>query len=363
MTTHALFPLPQRILHRLSALTLWLLAACHLLALVSLLVVLAMHAPARAETACQGENLLDELERADPQAHAAVMAEGRAVVNGQGLFWRIERPGIPASYLLGTMHVTDPRVLRMPPGAAEAHAGAKVIVIESDEILDERKAAAAILSRPELTMFTDGRSIENLLSPEDLEVLREGLEKRGLVLSAVSRMKPWMLAGFVATSACESARKADGGVFLDKKIALDAIASGKPVKGLETLQEQLAAMAEMPIDFHLQALVETVRLGDRMDDVVETMTGLYLSGDTGLTIPALRALTPTLTDEDESAYAAFESAVISDRNHRMAERVGPILAEGGAFVAVGALHLPGEAGLVELFRRQGFTVTPANNAD
>ncbi|CCF21205.1 GumN family protein [Pseudorhizobium banfieldiae] len=357
MTTHALFPLPRRLLHQLSATALWLLAAGHLLALMSLLMILLMYAPARAETACHGKNLLKGLQRDDPQAYAAVMAEGRDVVNGQGLFWKVEREGIAPSYLLGTMHVTDPRVLKMPPGAAEAHAAARVIVIESDEILDERRAAAAILARPELTMFTDGRSIENLLPPEDLVVLKEGLEERGLVLSAVSRMKPWMLAGFVATSACESARKAGGAIFLDKKIALDAMASGKPVKGLETLQEQLAAMAGMPIDFHLQALVETVRLGGRMDDVVETTTELYLAEETGVTIPALKALTPTLTEGDESAYAAFESAVISDRNHRMAERAAPILAEGGAFVAIGALHLPGEDGLVELLRKQGFTVS------
>ena len=357
MTTHALFPLPRRLLHRLSSTALGLLAAGHLLALMSLLMILLMYASARAETACHGNNLLEGLQRDDPQAYAAVMAEGLDVLNGQGLFWKVDREGVSPSYLLGTMHVTDPRVLKMPPGAAEAHAAARVIVIESDEILDERRAAAAILTRPELTMFTDGRSIENLLPPEDLVVLKEGLEERGLVLSAVSRMKPWMLAGFVATSACESARKADGAIFLDKKIALDGVASGKPVKGLETLQEQLAAMAEMPIDFHLQALVETVRLGDRMDDVVETMTELYLAGETGLTIPALKALTPTLTEGDESAYAAFESAVISARNHRMAERAAPILAEGGAFVAVGALHLPGEDGLVELLRKQGFTVS------
>ncbi|MCJ8520214.1 uncharacterized protein YbaP (TraB family) [Pseudorhizobium tarimense] len=358
MISQSSFPLlPVRLLRRLSEVLLWLLAGLHLLVLMSLLLILSAISPASAAAECRGEDLLAKLEQEDPQRYAAVLEEGRAAPNGQGLFWKIERPGIAPSYLLGTMHVTDPRVLRMPPGAAEAHASSRTIVIEADEILDEKKAMAAILAKPELTMFTDGHSIETLLSPEDREVLEDGLKKRGLTLSSISRMKPWMLAGFVASSACETARNAGNAVFLDKRIAEDAVAAGKPVMGLETLAEQLSAMAAMPIDFHLQALVETVRLGDEMDDVVETMTQLYLNGETGMTIPALKALTPTHSGEDESAYAAFEAAVISERNHRMAERAEPILADGGVFVAVGALHLPGKEGLIELLRRQGFTVT------
>nr|CAD6432074.1 polysaccharide biosynthesis protein GumN [Rhizobium sp. Q54] len=362
MTTFAFSDHLRALASKLPSLCLWLMAALHLLVLLTFLLVLFSLSPAMAQE-CRGADLLEKLREDDPQRYASVLEEGRQAINGRGLFWKIEKNGLPPSYLLGTMHVTDPRVLKMPPGAAEAHAAARTIVIESDEILDEKKAMAAILAKPDLTMFTDGRSIEALLPAADLADLEDGLRKRGLVLSAVSRMKPWMLAGFVASSACETARKSDGAVFLDKKLALDAIAAGKPVEGLETLEEQLAAMAEMPIDFHLQALVETVRLGDRMDDVVETVTKLYLSEETGLTIPALKALTPTSTDEDESAYAAFESAVISNRNHRMAERAAPLLADGSVFLAVGALHLPGEDGLVELLRQQGFTVTRAGQAD
>lgn len=351
--------LTPRPLRKLCSLYLWLAAVFHLLMLVSLILVMAVMSPSAAATECRGENLLDKLQREQPQRYAAVVEEGYSVLNGKGLFWRVEKEGTPPSYLLGTMHVTDPRVVEMPRGTAEAHASARTIVIESDEILDERKALVGILSRPELTMFTDGRSIESILSPEDRITLEDGLKTRGLSLSAVSRMKPWMLAGFVASSACETARKSEGAMFLDKKIALDAIAAGKSVKGLETLSEQLAAMAEMPMEFHLEALLETVRLGDQMNDVVETMTQLYLAGETGMTIPALQAITPADADDNKSAYAAFESAVISDRNHRMAERAAPLLAEGGVFMAVGALHLPGENGVVELLRKQGFAVIPA----
>lgn len=356
MTTTA-FTLPMpRLVKKLPSLSLWFLAAVHVLLLASFFLVLLTISQAQAQE-CHGENLLKALERDDPQRYDAVIDEGSKVVNGKGLFWKIEGKGSAPSYLLGTMHVSDPRVLDMPAGAAEAHAEARTIVIESDEILDEKKAMAAILAKPELTMFTDGQSIETLLSPDDLAILEAGLKRRGLVLSAVSRMKPWMLASFVALPACELARKTQNAAFLDKKIAVDAVAAGKPVKGLETLDEQLSAMAELPLEFHLKSLVETVKLGDQMEDVVETMTELYLQGETGLTIPALKAVTPSGAGDDESAYVAFESTIISQRNHKMAERANPLLIDGGVFMAVGALHLPGEDGLVELLRKQGFEVT------
>jgi len=348
---------------RAQAATLWLMAAIHLLALLSFFVVLGMVTQARAQDgaqdkSCTGRNLLAEMKTKDAAAYADVIAEGDKIPNGKSIFWKVEKSGLAPSYLLGTMHVTDPRVLRMPPGAAEASASARVIVVESDEILDEKKAMAGIFANPDLTMFTNGQSLETLLSKDDLALLKDDLARRGVPLSAVSRMKPWMLMSLMSLPACETARKAANAAFLDKRIALDAAAAGKPVKGLETFAEQLSTLAAIPMDLHLKSMMETVKLGSTMDDVFETMTELYLSGEIGLTIPLLKRAAPD--GADEAGYAQFEELVVRQRNHHMADRAAPILAEGGAFIAVGALHLPDTEGLVELVRQQGFTVTPVN---
>lgn len=340
---------------------LWLLAAGHGLVFVVFLLTLLLISTdfARAaDKSCGGANLLTAMKRDDPAAYAAIESEAAAVPNGRGLFWKVEKPGIEPSHLLGTMHVTDPRVLAMPKGASQALDQASVIVVESDEILDERKAAAAMLLKPELSMFTDGTQIADHLSPEDTKQLEAGLKGRGLSLAALSRMKPWIIAAFVALPPCELQRKAGGASFLDKKIAESALAAGKPVKGLETMAEQLGAMAELPISLHLKALIDTLALGDRMPDIMETMTELYLTGDTGMTIPMLKAVTPG--DEADEGYVAFEKRIVEDRNKVMAERAAPLLEKGGVFMAVGALHLPGPDGLVELLRRQGYTVTTVN---
>ncbi|MFC3072205.1 TraB/GumN family protein [Shinella pollutisoli] len=351
-------PPAARLVDRLADATLWLTAALHLLAALSLLAVLATLSPARAEPpACSGRNILERLERDDPAAFATLRAEADAVPNGKGIFWRIEKPGTAPSWLLGTMHVTDPRVLAMPEPARAAFAAAETVIVESDEIADEKKAAAAILARPDLTMFTDGRTITDLVDAEDAETLTEGLKRRGLSLAAVGRMKPWMIASFVALPPCEIARKTAGAAFLDQKLAKDAIAQGKALKGLETLVEQISALDSLPLGPQVQGLVQTLALGDGLEDVIETMSRLYLSGDTGMIMPMMRAAAPEEGD-DAAAYAEFEQRIIIDRNHTMAERAAPLLAAGNVFMAVGALHLSGEEGLVSLLARQGFTVTP-----
>ena len=87
------------------------------------------------------------------------------------------------------------------------------------------------------------------------------------------------------------------------------------------------------------------------------MSQLYLSGQTGMILPLMRVPPPGI-ESDDSGYADFEQRIIIDRNHRMAERAAPILADGNVFIAVGALHLPGKEGVVELLRSEGFTLTP-----
>ena len=69
-------------------------------------------------------------------------------------------------------------------------------------------------------------------------------------------------------------------------------------------------MASLPMEFHMKGLVETLKLGDRMDDVIETMIVLYERSDTGMFWPLFHAVLPRSLD-DEAGYAAFEQAMIT----------------------------------------------------
>jgi uncharacterized protein YbaP (TraB family) len=348
------------IVDRASLVSLKLLAAANVLFLACLLVMMALATDrARAEApACTGNDMMAALERSDPEAIAAIRAEAAKIPNGKGLLWKIEKDG-RVSYLFGTMHMTDQRVTSLPPAARKAFDASTTVVIETTDVVDKAGMMAALMQEPELTMFTDGTTLVSLLPPGDIEGVNKALDHRGIPPASVAKMKPWMLSAMLALPACELARQADGAPVLDIKLAQDAKASGKSLQGLETAISQLEAMASLPMDFHIKGLVETLKLGDRVDDVIETMIVLYRNGDTGTIWPLFRATMPGSAGDD-AGYAAFEQTMITARNKAMAERAEPILAQGNAFIAVGALHLPGTGGLVELFRKADYAVTAVN---
>ena len=188
-------------------------------------------------------------------------------------------------------------------------------------------------------------------------MVSDALDARGIPLAAVRLMQPWLLTTMVALPECEVNRKGGGTSVLDVSLAERAQAGGKQVEGLETALEQIEAMASLPMADHVRGLVETIRLGDRTDDVFETMIDLYDKGETARIMPTLSV---TLGEDDAAgadSYAAFEEKMIIARNGVMATRLPEHLAEGGAFVAVGALHLPGKDGVIEQLRRAGYAVT------
>ncbi|TCD15930.1 TraB/GumN family protein [Oricola cellulosilytica] len=355
---------------RISAAALAALGALNALFALSFFAVLAFAvqaAPAQSAEACTGKNLLEAMRQNDPGLLREIEAEAANVVNGDTTLFRVENDkGVP-SWLFGTMHLTDKRVIDLPPHAREAFKAASTVAIESVEILDPAKAQLALFSRPELTMFTDGNRLSDYLTAEQREILRDGLSARGIQLALVDRMKPWLITGMVALPRCELDRKKAGESFLDLKLAEDAERDGKSLVGLETLVEQFDAMASLPIEFHVRGLVDTITLGETVDDVLETMTELYVDGKTGTIWPLLRAMTPEIDDAGDAGkkvaqgYAAFEEALVNVRNRTMVDRSRDLVERGGAFIAVGALHLPGEKGLPALFEQDGFTVTPVYN--
>ncbi|TGP21993.1 MULTISPECIES: TraB/GumN family protein [unclassified Mesorhizobium] len=345
---------------RAAFVSLRLLAALNMLFFLSFLIVLLLAGRAHAEAAaCAGSDLLASLAKTDPAAFKKVETEAAAVPNGKVLLWKLEKPGERPSFLFGTMHITDQRVTTLPAAAQQAYDGADTVIIETTDALDKAKMMAALAAEPGLMMFTDNTTLSSLLSPEDVAVLNKGLDARGIPPLTVAKMKPWILSAMVALPACEVARQAAGAPVLDVKLAAEAKASGKDVEGLETAADQLRAMASLPLAYHMKGLVETLKLGDRVNDVNETMIILYQRGEVGMFWPLFRAVLPDAAD-DQAGYAAFEQTMITSRNKVMVAHAMPMLAKGNAFMAVGALHLPGPDGLVEDFRKAGYTVTAVN---
>jgi uncharacterized protein YbaP (TraB family) len=330
------------------------------LLLVLLCAVFAGSVTARADEkapACsiRGENLIDGVEKSDPALWKELRAEAESIPNHQGRIWKIEKDGVAPSYLFGTIHLSDPRVLELPKVVQDDYQSANTVVIETTDVLDQKNFLRLKLERPELLLFTDGSTLKSHLPVDRREDIEKKLAERGIILDAVAKMKPWILTTLLALPKCERERKSDGVKSLDEFLAIHAQLEGLNIEGLETAAEQFEATEKLPLDFHIRNLIATVDYGDKTEDAMETTTALYLKGELGMIMPALRRIVPdALSDQD---YDLFLKYLITDRNHTMADRAVPLLEKGNVFIAIGALHLPGEEGVVELLRAKGYRLT------
>jgi uncharacterized protein YbaP (TraB family) len=206
-------------------------------------------------------------------------------------------------------------------------------------------------------VFTDGRSLEDLLSPDEFAKVLKSAYGGGMPAQIMRLYRPWMVSLMLSASACERDRLVKGDRVLDMVIADRARANGIPVTGLETTVDQLTALASVPDDEAIGILRANIALVDESENLRETMVQLYLARRVG----ALWDLQIALSEKagvPAKAYATFERVIIVERNRKMRDAALPYLEKGGAFIAVGALHLPGKAGLVEMFRAAGYTATP-----
>ncbi|MCW4117108.1 TraB/GumN family protein [Aurantimonas sp. MSK8Z-1] len=318
-------------------------------------------APPAPAAGCAAEGLPPELT--DPARRAALEAEAAGVPNGDGRFWRIERPGHAVSYLFGTMHLADPRVLKLPPAVEAAFEAAGTVVIETTDLLDQAASTATLLTRPDLLNLPAGKRLGDYMTPSQKTDVEAYLDAHGIPFGSIETLQPWLTSTSLMLPACAvAAAGADGTDVLDLSLAKAAEAAGKPVEGLETAAEQLEALASLPIEAQVETLVGLATGDAALGPLFEATIELYLAGHIAMITPLSEAAMPTQGADGEAgaAYAEFDERIVTRRNHVMAERLRPILAKGGVFVAVGALHLPGEEGLVESLRRDGWTVTRAD---
>jgi uncharacterized protein YbaP (TraB family) len=312
-------------------------------------------APAQS---CAASNLLEAMRVEAPADYDELRLVADAVPNGTGIFWKIEKPGLPPSWLLGTMHSTDPWVTDLPGPVIAALERARVLVVELTEVDDPAAMAGVMASNPGLFVSLGGNGIAEALNAEDEAALTAALAVRGVDLATASLLQPWVIAAALSVSSCDYARASTGAPVLDALLIRLARKAGLQLAGLETIQSQLQAIASLGPEMFVRSLADMASMvnADLLDAVFETNVEIYLDQDLGMMLPFNVSLS-TQSEAISGDMALLERELIEARNATMAAKAAPHLASGGAFVAVGGLHLIGETGLVEAFRRLGYAVS------
>jgi uncharacterized protein YbaP (TraB family) len=288
----------------------------------------------------------------------AVAESARAddLVNGDGLLWRIEKPGLAPSYLFGTIHSTDESAVEIARRAAQSINGASVVATELGgpiDVIEKANITAATLAS---ALDRDHDTFEGAIAPEDREKIEKLVTTLGYPAAFAHHLKLWFLAILTGLPKCEAERESLNLPEVDQFLAETARDLGIKVIGLETTAEQLAAIASLRPQVAATLLTLSARDPALNDDLYATTLRLYRESRPAEIVPIADAV-GGLSEAERAAQDEFMRALLQNRNEIMADRTTPLLASGGAFIAVGALHLAGKTGLVEQFRADGYTVT------
>lgn len=270
----------------------------------------------------------------------AVMAQA-GPDRSHGLLWEISTDGALPSYLFGTIHSEDPGVLKLAGEVQRAFDSSDSVILEVKLDMD------AMVYSSSAMLMTDGRLLSEITGRALFEKTAKAISTRGIPEVVLERMKPWAAAITLSIPAPET------GMVLDMKLFQAAQQSGKQVYGLETLQEQLGvfeSMSERDQITLLKDAVDNFHLIDRMN---AELVSAWKQRD----LARMQAISDEAMQQGNQRLAQdFEKRLIVDRNRLMAERAEQYLEKGKAFIAVGALHLPGEEGLLNLLEQQGYSV-------
>jgi len=280
-------------------------------------------------------------------ASSVSAAQRSEIVNGNGLLWRIDVDGRPPSYLFGTVHLPDPRVLNLPPPVRSAMDSATVVGFEN--VVEEGSEAEVSA----MMLLEDGRDLESIIGPDLFEAIYQLGEPDQDFEAAIRSMKPW-----AAALALQSLTQSPTGApVLDDRLEMAARDSGKRVIGLETARENLGMFDALPdlhqIDLLRLAVYEIYLPPEIRAAEYEIIVRDYLARDTG----ALLRRWSDVMDDRDSTVRDFESYLLFGRSRLFVNRMAPWLDEGNAFFAVGSAHLPGEDGMVTLLRQRGYAVS------
>lgn len=260
----------------------------------------------------------------------------------QALLWQVKSPRGAISYLFGTIHSDDPRVLDLPKPVALAFDKAKTVVLE----MDLGQASQGAMSQA--VMLQQGKSLADLIPAALYRETIEVMLTLGYPEEVTQRLTPW------AIQLTLSMPPQSTGMFLDAVLYQQAMAANKRVVGLETMDEQLAVFRDLPLSDQTVLLQQAVKDYPQLGRLMEGILQAWLARD----LDKMAAMSSdNMAELPTSLQQRFGRSLIESRNHRMAERSLPILREGGAFIAVGTLHLVGDEGLVALLRGEGMKVT------
>ena len=251
-------------------------------------------------------------------------------------------------YLFGTVHVLRPDTAWGSPRLEAAFDSASEIWFEIDNPDDQ----AAIVPLIQQHGLSPDRPLSHLITTQDLNLLQLASSTVGSSAAQMDPFRPWLAALTLSVAPLvEAGYDPQSGVELTLRAR--AIHNGQPVKGLETLDEQIRILAGFSEPTQVAFLHATLESFDEAPVALDALVNAWASGD----VASIERLG---VDEMRNSGAEIYQSMLVRRNQNWAGQIQTMLEGSGVtFIAVGAAHLAGEDGVQEILKDRGVAVAEA----
>jgi uncharacterized protein YbaP (TraB family) len=266
------------------------------------------------------------------------------------LLWKISGNGLKKpSYLFGTIHMLCADDAVLSDSLKNVIKNVQEVYFEVD--LDNMFEMLGVMSKMKMKGDT---TLHDLLSEDDYKKVKNYFETNESMLpfSMLETYKPMLAASTLQQGGmpCETT------AMMEQVIMQEAKQYGKPIKGLESMGYQASVLDNIPYKLQADQLVsyiDNANKGDGEDKELTEMMNAYRMQD-------LKKLEEMLMKSDPS-ISNYTDILLYNRNENWVEKLKKLLPEKSVLVAVGAGHLPGKKGCINLLRNEGFKVTPVKN--
>jgi len=291
--------------------------------------------PALAFTACQSSKKV-------------VYAPDQVVPTEKSLLWKVSANGLKKpSYVYGTIHLIPKDKLEFSKVTRSAFDDTQRIAFEIDmKEMTNMRTQIGLMTK---AFMGGGKTLKDLLTPEDYTFVHEKLEGKGLPTSFMEKLKPMFLSTLVTSEEDESA-EASSASMTSVEMELYKLSKKRTMEsaGLETASYQMAIFDSIPYELQAQMLVETLRSDEGSDNEYQKMVNLYLAQD----IQSMQAM----VTEESFGMEKYQDLLLDKRNQNWIPIMGRMMKAKPTFFAVGAGHLGGDQGVIALLRKEGYRV-------
>jgi uncharacterized protein YbaP (TraB family) len=262
------------------------------------------------------------------------------------LLWRISGKKIThPSYLFGTMHVLCSKDAALSDSLKSAIAGCDELYFEIN-----LSDMAGMLNSMKYMRMNDSKKLSDLLKPDEYARVKGYFDKHSpaLPFSLLERFKPMLISGLVEEQAldCETT---DG----MELVIMKESRHSKPINGLETAEFQAGLFDSIPYEAQAKELVNYIDSSDQNKEMTRQLVDLYNHQD-------LDGI-DELSRKEDGGMSGYMDLLLYARNRKWAKNLDSLLGKKSLLIAVGAAHLPGTGGVIDLLRKEGYTVEPVKN--